>query len=89
MYQPTSQRTQNQGTEGQQSPLAEWIQALAKPALQVVAHSAVLGAAIAELSTTQARGVAEQYKEDLHNLTDGFKELSFDYLRATQKAEAA
>jgi hypothetical protein len=89
MNQQVSQDTQQQKTRDQQSPLADWIQNLAKPTLQFVANSAVLGAAIAGLTTNEARQVSDQYKQDLQNLTDGFKELSFDYLKATQRAEAA
>lgn len=89
MNQQVSQNNDQQRAQGQQSPLADWIQSLAKPALQFVANSAVLGAAIAGLTTDQARQVSDQYKQDLDNLTDGFKELSFDYLKATQRAEAA
>lgn len=83
MLQATRQPTQEPATS-----TSDWFTALAMPAMNAIAQTAVVGAAIADLATTEASKISGAYARDLHELTEGFKDLSFDYLKAVQNTES-
>jgi hypothetical protein len=83
MLQATQQRTPEPTTTR-----SNWFTELAIPAINAVAQTAVIGAAVADLSTTEASKISNAYARDLQALTEGFNDLSFDYLKAVQATES-